>query len=88
MSKYEYWVDADENAHIISKMDTQYIQNCLNQLRKWLDAWHGIIPEQLTAKELKKKDEVGMKAWFVFNGIGYIDAFVEEINKRMKEDRF
>lgn len=87
MYQYEYWFDGDGNSHEIAKMDTQYIQNCLNQLNKWLDSWGGIIPEQLTAEELKDKDEVGKKAWFVFHGINYINAFGEEIDKRIAEDR-
>ena len=85
MGKYEYWFDADGNPHEISKMDTQYIQNCLNQLVKMLDSWHGIIPEQLSKEELMQKDEVGMKAWFVFNGINYMNAFTEELDRRIKE---
>lgn len=87
MSKYEYWFDGDGNSHEIAKMDTQYIRNCQNQLLKMLDSWQGIIPEQLSDEELKSKDEVGMKAWFVFNGIAYMNAFSEELDKRIKENR-
>lgn len=79
---YEYWFDADGKAHEISKMDTAYIGSCLKQLRKMLDSWRGIIPEQLTEEELRQKDDVGMKAWFVFHGISYIDAFCKELDKR------
>lgn len=79
---FEYWFDADEKAHLISKMDITYISNCLQQLSKMLYAWRGIVPEQLTAAELKQKYEVGKKAWFVFNGVGYIDAFSNELKKR------
>lgn len=82
MRKYEYWFDADGRAHEIVKMDTDYIYNCLNQLGKWLENWGNIIPEQLSDDELKDKDEVGMKAWFVFNGISYIDVFCAEIKRR------
>lgn len=53
MKLYDYWIDAYGNSHAISDMNTQYISHCLNQLRKWLDAWHGIIPEMLTAEEMK-----------------------------------
>ena len=83
---YDYWFDADGKAHEIARMDTDYIINCLNELKKMLDAWHGIIPEQLTDEELKQKDCVAMKAWFVFNGIPYIDAFCKEL-KRRNNDR-
>lgn len=86
MSKYEYWFDGDGIPHEIAKMDTQYIINCQNQLLKMLDSWHGIIPEQLSDDELESKNEVGMKAWFVFNGIEYMNAFSEELNKRIKEN--
>lgn len=82
MKLYDYWIDAYGNSHAISDMNTQYISHCLNQLRKWLDAWHGIIPEMLTAEEMKQRDEVGMKAWFTFNGIPYIEAFCAELKKR------
>lgn len=79
---YNYWFDADGKPHEIRKMDLQYIQNCLQQLEKMLSSWHGIIPENLTDEELQKKDEVGQKAWFVFHGIKYIDAFYCELEKR------
>lgn len=79
---YDYWVDGEGKLHKISQMDTQYIHNCLDQLKKMLNRWRGIIPENLTDDELKKKDEVGQKAWFVLNGIPYIDAFCSELKKR------
>ena len=79
---YDYWFDADGKAHEIAKMDSGYILSCLKQLRRMLESWRGIIPEQLTNEELKQKDEVGMKAWFVFNGIPYIEAFCKELDKR------
>ena len=79
---YEYWFDPDGNMHEISKMETSYIGNCISMLGKMLQNWAGIIPEQLSEEELKQKDEVGMKAWFVFNGINYIDAFCKELEKR------
>lgn len=82
MRNYIYWFDAMNQCHEISKMDTQYIYNCLKELKKMLDSWHGIIPEQLTEEELKLKDEVGMKAWFVFHGTNYIDAFCNELKRR------
>ena len=86
MNIYDYWHDADGNPHEISKMDDTYILNCIKQLQKMLDAWHGIIPEQLTKEEVKKKDTVGTKAWFVFHGIVYIDKFCEELNKRKENE--
>lgn len=79
---YEYWFDSEGNAHEISKMDTCYIYNCLRQLNKMLDSWHGILPEMLNAEEMKQRNEVGMKAWFVFNGINYINAFCKELECR------
>ena len=79
---YEYWFDSESKAHEISKMDSGYIKNCLKQLKKMLDSWGGSIPEQLTAEELQQKDEVGMKAWFVFNGLEYIEAFRRELEHR------
>lgn len=79
---YDYWFDADGNPHEISKMDSEYISNCLNQLNKMLNAWHGIIPEQLTREEIKQKDTVGMKAWFVFHGNEYIGKLSEELKRR------
>ena len=82
MENYEYWFDAEGNPHEISKMNTQYIKNCLKQLHNMLNSWRGIAPEELSMEELKDKDEVGMKAWFVFNGIKYIHAFTEEFDRR------
>lgn len=69
-------------------MDINYIKNCLNQLQKWLNAWHGIIPEQLTDDELKGKDEVGMKAWFVFNGLNYIETFCNGIKNGRRKNEY
>lgn len=86
MYDYEYWFDGEGNMHEIAKMDTPYIINCLHQLEKMLPLWRGIIPEQLTKEELKQKDEVGMKAWFVFHGPDYIDAFVNELDRRKYND--
>ena len=82
MNLYEYWFDADGNPHEISKMDDIYIGNCIKQLKKMLDAWHGIIPERLTEEELNQKDDVGSMAWFVFHGLSYIDALCKELDKR------
>ena len=82
MNMYDYWFDASGGAHEISKMETFYIQNCLKRLKKMLVVWSGIIPEQLTKEEMKQKDEVGMKAWFVLHGISYIDAFCQELDRR------
>ena len=79
---YDYWFDSDGKAHEIARMDSDYILSCLKQLRRMLESWRGIIPEQLTVEELKQKDEVGMKAWFVFNGIPYIDVFCKELDRR------
>mgnify|MGYP004679064975 CR=1 FL=1 len=79
---YDYWFDGNGDMHEISKMDTQYIQNCLGQLNKMLQSWRGIIPERLTDEELLGRDKVGQKAWFVFHGIPYIDAFLRELKKR------
>lgn len=81
---YKYWFDSEGNAHKIEEMETSYISNCLRQLGKMLDSWRGIIPEQLSNEELKQKDKVGMKAWFVFNGISYIDAFNKELENRSR----
>ena len=78
----KYWFDSDGYPHEISKMETGYIYNCLNQLKKALNLWHGIIPEQLTREELVDKGKVMSKAWFVLHGIEYIDAFCEELKKR------
>ena len=82
MVMYKYRFDADGKAHEITKMETAYICNCLKQLEKMSGLWHGVIPEQLTPEELTLKNEVGMKAWFVFNGIEYIGAFCEELDRR------
>lgn len=84
---YEYWFDASGNAHEISKMDTGYILNCLKQLNNMLDSWRGIIPERLTSEELKQKNEVGQKAWFVFHGIAYINAFCDELDRRNQSEQ-
>ena len=45
MENYEYWFDAEGNPHEISKMNTQYIKNCLKQLHNMLNSWRGIAPE-------------------------------------------
>lgn len=82
----EYWFDADNKPHDISKMDESYISRCLNDLRNCLELWRGIIPEQLTKEELNDKDNVMSKAWFVLNGIDYINSFCEELKKRKTEN--
>lgn len=79
---YEFWFDSSGKAHDISRMDTGYIMNCLNMLNNMLSSWRGIIPEQLNNEELRDKSVVGTKAWFVFYGIGYIDSFCAEIDRR------
>lgn len=79
---YDYWFDSDGNMHEISKMDDNYINNCLRQLDRWCNSWHGIVPEQLTREELNNKDKVGTKAWFVFNGLAYVEVFCEELRNR------
>lgn len=79
---FEYWFDSYGQAHEISKMDTEYICNCLRNLNKWLTLWRGVIPEQLTTEEMKDRNRVGMKAWFVFNGIQYIESFCAELERR------
>ena len=86
MYDYEYWFDSEGKMHRIAEMDEGYILNCLNQLDKMLSAWHGIVPEHLTSEELKLKDKVGMKAWFVLHGINYIDVFTNELEKRKNND--
>ena len=86
MYDYEYWFDSEGKMHEIAKMDTLYIERCLKQLGKWLSTWRGIVPDQLTQDERKQKDEVGRKAWFVFHGINYIDAFTAELEKRKNND--
>lgn len=44
--------------------------------------FHGkIIPEQLMDAELRQNNEMGKKAWFVFHGIKYIEAFNNELDR-------
>lgn len=87
MNNYDYWFDGEGNAHEISKMNTSYIYHCINTLNDALVSWRGIIPEQLDEDELRDKDKVLSKAWFVFNGIKYIDVFCDEIRKRKEHDK-
>ena len=83
---YDYWIDAEGFPHEIAKMDTQYIMNCLKSLNNMLSLWRGITPDRLTNEELKLQSTVGMKAWFVFHGIAYIDAMCAELDRRKGEN--
>lgn len=63
-------------------MDSGYIVNCLKNLIKWDKDWGDISFVELTTEELKRKDDVGMKAWFVIHGKNYMEAFSKELKKR------
>ena len=78
----EYWFDAEGKPHLIKDMDEDYILNCLKNLEKWLKNWEEVLPTELNEYEMKQKDKVGMKAWFVFNGIDYINTFCDELDRR------
>ena len=84
MKDYEFWVDAYNKSHEISKMDTAYIRNCLKELQKMNDVWKNAKCDSLTDSELKLSNEVGQKAWYVENGKSYLSAFLQELAYREK----
>ncbi len=82
MGNYEFWFDSEKKAHRIEDMDAKYIRNCMRQIKKCEGAWWNATPESLTDEELKLKDEVMQKAWYVFHGRKYYSVFEEELKIR------
>lgn len=82
MDIFDYWFDGDGNIHKISDMDDNYIQNCIRQLEKMNDGWWDIDVSDLSRNELKDKDKVGSKAWFVLFGKKYLEVLKFELDCR------
>ena len=82
MGIYDYWFDAQGVIHKIEEMDTSYIERCITQLEKMNNSWWDIDVSELTKKELKDKDEIGQKAWFVIHGKTYLDVLKNELDYR------
>lgn len=79
MSLYDFWIDGQGNAHRISQMDTQYIENCLSQIEKMGNMWRILSADNLKNDELSEMTKVGSKAWYLVNAQEYIDAFNIEL---------
>lgn len=82
MSLYDYWIDGNLDIHDIYTMDSEYITNCLNALDNCLRIWRNIVPEQLSREDMLHIGQPLSKAWFVFNGIEYIDMLCGELERR------
>ena len=57
MNIYDTWIDATGNSHLLSEMDTSYIKNCVNEIRKAADSWR--METFATLSELEKEDVTG-----------------------------
>lgn len=76
------WRDADGNYHRIKEMPTQYINNCVEQIRRIVPEYARCSESELTADEMKENQIPLRKAWFVFYGLGYLKSFRAELEKR------
>ena len=84
--KYEVWIDAYNNKHIVSEMSDDYIKNCLGQIEKMSFGLKNTTPSNLTDSEMKSVDEVGTKAWYVVHGENYRKAFEKELTGRQENN--
>lgn len=82
MNIYDIWIDGSQNCHLISEMDTDYINRCIGQIRKVANSWRF---DSFYALSESEKDEICIplkKAWFVVNGNAYLKSFRSVLEKR------
>lgn len=87
MNIYDIWIDAEKNCHLISEMETSYINWCIKELRRGADAWRFDSFDEL---EQVDKSEIHIpmrRAWFAVNAYSYLRRFRDELRKR-NEDTF
>lgn len=85
MNIYDIWIDAEENCHLISEMDTDYINRCIGQIHKAADLWRYDNFNGLTKSEKNEICVPMQKAWFVVSGIAYLNSFRLELEKREED---
>lgn len=85
MNIYDIWIDGNKECHLISEMDTGYINRCIGQISKAADAWRCDNYDELRNSD---KYSVGIplqRAWFVVNALDYLYSFKQELEDRFEE---
>jgi len=85
MNFYDVWISGDKKFHIITKMETEHIINCIKQLNNMEALNKNRNFEDLTQTELESIHETGQPAWVVLNAKGFLSSFNNEVSKREKE---
>ncbi|MBQ3523252.1 MAG: hypothetical protein IJA43_02225 [Clostridia bacterium] len=85
MNLYSTWINAEGKAILVSNMDSDYITNCIRQIKKCADAWRFDSFNDLKPNELKMVCEPLQKAWFVVNARPYLYSFMEELKARNED---
>ena len=85
MNIYDIWIDSSKKCHLITEMDTTYINNCVGQIGKVADVWRCDNYD-----DLSKADKLGVsiplqRAWFVVNALDYLYSFKRELEDRLEE---
>lgn len=85
MNIYNVWIDASGKNHSIVEMETSYINNCVNEIRKAADAWRIDTVSNLSQAE---KEDVHIplhRAWFVVHALDYLYSFKRELEDRWED---
>ena len=85
MNIYDIWIDGDQNCHLISEMDTNYINRCAYQIRKAADIWRYDSFDDLSKSDKNKVSTPLLRAWFVVNALDYLYSFKHELESRNEE---
>ena len=82
MDCYDVWKDGEGNLHLVSEMETSYINNCIRNIKKCADDWRCVTFSLLSREERKSVSSPLTKAWFVVNAYSYLARFNRELESR------
>ena len=79
---YEVWIDADGKRHIIDEMETKYIENCIESIKK--QCWPTLIESGEFDERPKQDYQVLSAEWCEHCANGYLKMFYKVLNERKK----